>query len=576
MFTVKSMHQHQYTHIFRGLLFVLLLCITSLLVAVPASGAPMAQDTPTATPVASVPITPTVSARCDGCITWPNSNKRLDVAHADNVDLDEVRFKRLNDIPLVLYFRVADNGNLLPYQELEYNWDKSCDGGHSILLSKGQAAFIASYNPSFFDGTVIDSATQYRQFMPFLQANIHTMLIGSYTSSTTCRAGSTNPFTENYYPSNGVDCNRLTPQGATNMETRPWFPQACPAQPAKWYIDVANGGVRARFQDNLIQSVKAIEPKPPFVFLDDAIYFEPEFVWKTGERGVDCRERASATLPDCSKYAYRLQKQLGRGIYFDDFIAHYRLLIARLEQEKIRAVLNVVTPPAVIGYERDTPKYAQQFEDLIGQNGVAFEYPFHINLRTNFTDTLHEIELHQRLLEDRKLVIFSADYAKENASTWMAGMAMLIREPGQSLLVARDAYTLTNWIDWPDEYGLPEAMTTPQQKQIGNQKIMGHQWYWHRQFQNGEIIAVHFGVSLHQAKTFTMTLLVPALITETYDVIYPPQLGVLDPVNWVYTATHRSNSNGAVEADYFILGTQCDSERKFCRKLIAVSVGVFK
>ncbi|MCE7988954.1 MAG: hypothetical protein DYG89_47980 [Caldilinea sp. CFX5] len=562
------------------LVFVLLLNAFTLFFSVPSVSASLAQETSTATPAATASITPAVSVRCAGCITWPNSDQRLDVAHGDRADLDAARVDGLKDIPLVLSFGVADNATWLPGHLLRYNWDYSCRGSHSLPLAMDQVAFIKQYNPSFFDGAVLDSATQYRQFVTYLQTQNPNTLIGSYSSSTTCVDGPTNPFTENYYPSNAVDCHRLAPLSPGSMETQPFEAQYCKTEPAKWYINFADADIRARFAEILLRTVKETDPKPPFIFLDNTAYLDPEFLWKTGEKTVDCRERAAAQLADCSEYT-ALQKQFGRNIYFEDFIEQYRTLITGLEQVGVRSILNIGVAAGVLGYERDKAKYAQQFETVVEKNGLAFEFPFQINLRTNGSDTQHEIDLHRRLLQQGKLVVFYADYKSKNASSWMAAMAMLIREPGQSLFVARDAYSSTlEWIGWPALYGAPVITDTVHPVRIDSRKSVGENWFMSRQFeQNGitrEITTAHFGVNLQNLKTFTLTLLVPNL-DNTYEVVYDqPKLGNWDKTTKVYTATRTDPDGPGVQADYFILGAECSDEPRICKKLIAVSVAVWR
>jgi len=342
-------------------------------------------------------------------------------------------------------------------------------------------------------------------------------------------------------------------------------------------VNVGITETRTRFRDNLLLIVKAIKPTPPFVFLDNVEYIAPEFAWAKDDpqkQMVDCRTKATAGDTKCANYHKSLAQQFGPNLYFDDFIEHYRTLIASLEQEGIRSVLNVGMAAAILGYTRDKDEFAHQFEDLLGQNGINFEAPFAIALRTNAEDTANEIKLHQRLLKDGKLVIFG-EYTNEAQSTWLAAMAMLIREPRQSLFVMRD-YRRTNWIDWPIQYGSPVTDATFMPISSGNRAIVGDHWVMHRRFADSEITAVHFGVSLQHAKTFTVTLFPTVLIPETYTEIYKPQLGTWDPATKVYTAQKQDDLGGAVSADYFILGAEWDSERKIFKKLIAVSVGIFK
>jgi|GEM_PF-5819299 len=586
MFIEKTVKPYTVAHISLGLVLILLLAITDLLTTSPSWSAPLTQNTPTAIPTPTVPVMPAVSARCERCIAWPNSDMRMDAAQGYNADIDPVKFEGLRDIPLVLAFGVADNGVILRddkgvTKQLHYKWEStSCAGSHNAYLTGTQANFITNYNPTFFASPVIDSATQFERFVPFFQKQNPNTLLGTYYSAVTCIDGATSPYAESFYPSSVADCHRFAQFTPASMHTRLWPSQSCQMIPVRWYVDVGDIEVRARFQNDFIQSVKAIKPRPAFVFLDNVSYLEPAADSQPGL--VDCRERAQASNSACRYSHIAFAKEFGEDIYFDDFIEQYRGLITRLEVEGVRTILNVGTVAALLDKHKD-PKYVEKFEETVDKNGIYFEHAFDINLRTNFTATLHEVELHQRLLQQGKLVVVApSEIGDKNASSWMATMAMLIREPKQSLFVARDAYSSTlDWISWPMLYGSPVATATLQPVSTGNRSIVGDNWFMQRQFQKDgitrEITAVHFGINLQNAKTFSMTLLAPDLSKEPYELLYrKPQLGTWDQATGVYTATHRSDLNGSVEADYFILGAQCDSARKFCRKLIAVSVGVFK
>jgi hypothetical protein len=408
MFPANFTLLHGHSRIATGLLCVLWLFITSLFFATTSSGAPLPQNTPVATLAATIsgtiPVTPTVSVRCGRCIAWPTSDIRLDIASGSQADLVPEFFNSLKDIPIVRQFGVADNASLTKTQsgyQLRYNWSygpQDCKGSHDVLLSITQTTFITSYNPTFFDSTVLDSATQYRRFLPFFQVHNPNTLIGYYYSAMSCLEDPTSPYMENYYPLNAVDCHRLvhpispsTPISLT-MKTQRWGNQCMStlpglSLPARLYVNVGDPEIRTRFHDNLIQTVKAIKPTPPFVFLDNVEYMEPEFAWSKGGKPEDCRERAKAGHAACVAYHRDLAQQFGPTLYFDDFIEHYRTLIASLEQEGSRSVLNVGMAAAVLGYARDEHEFAQQFEQAVGKNGINFEAPFAIAFRTNAGDT---------------------------------------------------------------------------------------------------------------------------------------------------------------------------------------------
>lgn len=582
--------RHSIVHVIKRLVLMLLIAIAGLLATMFAFYRPLAPKTVMADENAFTTVTPTLSVRCGRCITWPTSDIRLDIADGRQADIEPLRADGLKDIPIVRQFGVADNGILTKTQagyQLGYNWSygpEDCSGYHNTYLTMTQAKFITSYNPTFFDSTVIDSVTQYRRFLPFFQAYNPNTLVGYYYSGLTCIEDTTSPYTENYYPLNTIDCHRLVHSIAPNtplsltMKAQPWGKEYCTAQPTRWYVNVSKSEIITRFRDNLLLTVSAIKPTPPFVFLDNIEYIAPEFAWAKADphkQMVDCRKKATAGDTKCANYHQGLAQQFGPSLYFDDFIEHYRTVIASLEQEGIRSVLNVGMAAAVIGYARDEYEFAEQFERVIGKNGINFEAPFAIAPRTSAEDTANEIKLHQRLLQDGKLVIFG-EYTNETQSTWLAAMAILIREPGQSLFVMRD-YSQTNWLDWPIQYGLPVTRATPlRQVASGDPNQIGHHWVMRRSFNNGEITVGHFGVHLQHANTFTVTLLASELNTETYELLYAPQLGDWNEATKIYTATHRTDPNGPVQADYFILGAECNGTPQLCKKLIAVSVGVFK
>src|SRR5262249_16908561 len=142
------------------------------------------------------------------------------------------------------------------------------------------------------------------------------------------------------------------------------------------------------------------------------------------------------------------------GLFQADFLDHYKALIAQLEDLGVRSILNVGVPGGILAYPRERPKYAQQLSDAIGGNGLGFEMAFHIGTRRNARQTKDEIDLHRMLVSDGKLLVFFADYKNIAASSWVAAMAMLLRNRGDSLFVARDLDSLASWAYWPHLYGL--------------------------------------------------------------------------------------------------------------------------
>jgi hypothetical protein len=509
-------------------------------------------------------------------LTWPTSDVRLDSAHGDNADLDEVRFNGLSGVPLVTSFGVKDNGVIVSStnRQLHYNWNGDCTGTYDPTLSLAQETYIKSYDPLFFDGIhvkshtfeirLIDSPSHYTRFVRYFRAQNPTTPIGGYISATVCMKGATHPYVENYYPPSMVDAYRLQSRGPDTMGTPPHLPN-CPLSPGRWLTNVAAPGVTRRFCAEVVRIVRETMPKPPFLFLDNGLYIQNED-WANGTVAIDCRDAGLALSPACLAYRSNLALEIGPDIYFDDLIRHYRALIAALEKEGVRSILNITAPAAALGYPREAAKYARQLERAIGTNGMAFEAPFHPNPRSVAPQTYHEIATHQHFLSQGKLVIFYADYEDIAASSWMAAMAMLIKDPGQSLFVSRKPEAAPSWFMWPSQYATPTAGAAFQQVNIGNPSVVGEHWTLSRTFQNGEITAGHLGVSRNG--TFDLTQLVPNLMLPPYQLLYPLKFGTWNDASKAYTA------GGAAGVDYLIFGAQ-PSNSGYYQKLIAISARVF-
>jgi hypothetical protein len=248
MLIEKLIHRPSLARIFSSLIFLLVLVSASLLdIFLPVQAQQGGSTVPTPTPSPS--MTPTVSVGCGRCIVWPNSDIRLDVADGRLVEIDQQGTNNLKDIPIVRSFGVFDNGSILTSTRstippetmytLQYNWSygpTDCSGklNPRVLLS-AQAKFIRSYDPIFFDNTVIDSATEYQRFVPFFQAQNPNTLIGTYYSSMSCLEGATSPYVETYYPPSRIDCYRLAPINSSSMKTTPWGSQ-CPVTSTSSYI----------------------------------------------------------------------------------------------------------------------------------------------------------------------------------------------------------------------------------------------------------------------------------------------------------------------------------------------------
>jgi hypothetical protein len=534
---------------------------------------------------------------------WPNSDVRLDCAHGYGADLDENVFNELSGMPLVTAFGVRDNGVIKSSStsdiHIEYNWALNCSGTHPAHLGSTQVQHVQRFNPSFGTGIYIpttrtsgirfiDAPAHYTRFVKYFKAQNPTTLMGSYISAIVCVKGLTHPHTERFYPQGAVDAYRLDLRGPERMGTPPFIPiPNCPLNPGRWLANLDSPRVRQRFREEVIRIVRETKPKPPFVYIDNVLYIQND-PWAHGTpqtHPVDCRDRGSASNTACKQYRGDLALEVGPNIHFDDLITHYGALVDALEKEGVRSILNITATPSTLALPREAQKaqrnvqkdgYAYKLEKAIRGNGMAFEQPFHPNSRSVFWQTSGEIAMLRRLLSQGNLLVFYADYNSFSESSWMASMAMLIRERGQSLFLSRNQHQDPKkprppWLMWPSQYGRPTATApTLQQVSIANPSAVAEHWTLSRTYRNGEIIAGSFGVKVKG--TFDLAQLVPSLTLPQYQLLFqldhPLKFGTWDNASKIYTAGSETG------VDYLIFGAQPSSSGHY-QKLIAISARIW-
>ncbi len=486
----------------------------------------------------------------------------------------DLLYDGLSEIPLVIAFGVKDNG-IIAGNDLHYNWSLECTCGKIESLKPEQINHIMSFNPLFFDGIfvksptldlrLIDSPSHYTRFVEYFQNQNQNTLIGSYISATICVKGLTHPHTESYYPQSLVDAYRLDSRGPDTMGTPPHLPK-CKSNPGRWLINVAAPGVTNRFCAEVVRIVNETNPKPAFIYLDNVQYIQNE-QWADGKIAIDCRETNIAQKQGCKDFREAQVSQFGPNIYFDDLISHYQALITALQDEGVRSILNVNAPAMAMSYPRELGSYGGKLETLIETNGLSFEQPFHPNPRTVPRQTFYEIEAHRRFLSQGKLVLFYAAYTDPGASNWMAAMAMLIKNPGQSLFLSRSASEPPSWALWPSQYGIPTSGPAYfNAVSSGNTGDVGDHWTLIRTFQNGVIIAGHLG--MRKNEIFNLTWLFPSLTFGQYRLLHTEKLGTWNNLLKIY------QSGSTTGMDYLIFGAQSGGPG-FYQNLIAVSIRVW-
>jgi hypothetical protein len=91
---------------------------------------------------------------------------------------------------------------------------------------------------------------------------------------------------------------------------------------------------------------------------------------------------------------------------------------------------------------------------------MSFEMPFHPIWCRPFADRVaREIEVYRRWLDSGELVLLVPNVNPEplirvEQERIVAGLVMMLREPGDSIFVARTFWQETpDWVDWPERCG---------------------------------------------------------------------------------------------------------------------------
>jgi len=206
-------------------------------------------------------------------------------------------------------------------------------------------------------------------------------------------------------------------------------------------------------------------PLPDFVFLDNAEYdFPSEEQCVPYVSGTD-PFKASTQTSNCiqannrnygtdhrSYFVYRE----GSPVNFSDVISHTSSTLRLLNELNIRGMINVYFEPWWLQtyYEKNQPDknnpYPTQFLSAILQqdvngpghtvaNGISVENAFRVPYRFSPARSAFEVQQYREWLKSGIAVALNA---YDKSGRWDAAMAMMMREPGQSVFVERDDATL--------------------------------------------------------------------------------------------------------------------------------------
>ncbi len=236
------------------------------------------------------------------------------------------------------------------------------------------------------------------------------------------------------------------------------------------------------------------------------------------------------------------------------FITHISQICGKFNANGYGAVFNIGKLPA---WQRDFgplgTTYEAAFDTALGDNGAYVEQSF--RFRDEFDTTQQELASRRTLLHQGALTVLSPSpqgYSVLSCVEWTAALAMIMREPGDSVFVVTDKDINNSgitWKDWPGIYGPPNSAI-----HFGN--VGNTNWFFERTFtyQSGEITAVH----IHVPGPSSVNILPVANLVD-YHLIpgREPTRGTWDDVAHTYNALADPNLDCDTDdgmSDSFVLG----------------------
>jgi hypothetical protein len=399
---------------------------------------------------------------------WPTSDRRLDFMLPSAVSRGASSYSYASDgVPMVGGYAVSnlwitDNHGIdinNPPRVIRTNF--TCEPG---AMRGADQAFIASFDPGFFDRPNVNAFRHYELFLQKFRKDNPKTLWGGYVSVTHCIDHPTawDNFSRggNDTPLSGVDCCLLSPTCGKGAGAG-LVPNLTCGSP--YYVNVHDRTIAPLFQYRIAQAVSDFYPLPDFVFLDNALYFFPD----EGQ----CVPFVSGTDPfkaciqkqGCTDHRGSFVYEQATPVTFQEVISHFSSTLRLLNQLNIRGMINLNFEPWWLQtcYEKRQPDannpYPTQFLNALIQkdvnvpghtvaNGISVENAFRVPFRFSPARSAFEVQQYREWLKSGIAIAFNA---YDKPGRWDAAMAMMMREAGQSVFVERDD---ANALDDPSRY----------------------------------------------------------------------------------------------------------------------------
>jgi len=166
----------------------------------------------------------------------------------------------------------------------------------------------------------------------------------------------------------------------------------------------------------------------------------------------------------------------GTKIPWEAMTRYLRRIRTGLNAHGMKLVANVAVSPWIMA-GRDADLLAEAVD------GMCFEGPFEPQwCRPNAGRVAAEIDVYRKWLAAGKLILLAPtgerEHSREDEYRLIAAMAVLIREPGQSLFVHQDYFrSEPDWGRWPAQYGAPRGKLDRSGPLL-----------WRREFESGRLM----------------------------------------------------------------------------------------
>ncbi len=283
--------------------------------------------------------------------------------------------------------------------------------------------WIDLFNPDFYnennevDYENYNAPDHFYKYLEFMQGERPYVLAGTYLSGTNC------DYEQLHFPVERLDCALFTEQDFLMNGTEVYHPFG---SPTRHYINLSNYESSKKLGDLIIGEART--RGLDFIYLDNINYH----------------------------YSF-LENQ---GISWTSTLNHLDYIHDELKADDIGLLINIGAPP--YQFAGDDFNDADRLADVV--DGMSFELPFHPNTRKDINLLRDEIAVTRRWLDAGKVILH---IGRKNGLTMEqneermylhAALAMIIREPGDSLFVGRPEFIYpvnASWIYWPQEFGNP-------------------------------------------------------------------------------------------------------------------------